>query len=94
MVAMGIVAFILPQFSTAYLGTLANRHLVLEASHEHADGTPLLGLGSAPTRYETAAFTSATIFFSTAGVHSVSAYDVGQIGPSSRLAASSNPSVA
>ena len=44
--------------------------------------------------YEAAAFTSATIFFSTAGVHSVSAYDVGHIGPSSRFAASSNPSVA
>src|SRR5215216_4819974 len=46
------------------------------------------------TRYEAAAFTSATTFFSTAEVHSVSAYDVGHIGPSSRLAASSNPSVA
>jgi hypothetical protein len=44
--------------------------------------------------YEAAAFTSATILFSTAGVHSVSAYDVGHIGPSSRFAASSNPSVA
>ncbi len=62
--------------------------------HEHADGVRRLGLGSAPTRYEAAAFTSATTFVSTAGVHSMSAYDVGHIGPSSRLAASSNPSVA
>jgi hypothetical protein len=45
-------------------------------------------------RYEAAAFTSDTTFFSTAGVHSMSAYDVGHIGPSSRFAASSNPSVA
>jgi len=44
--------------------------------------------------YEDEAFTSATTFFSTAGVHSVSAYDVGHMGPSSSMAASSNPSVA
>ena len=45
------------------------------------------------SRYFTAAFTSATTFFSTAGVHAVRAYDVGHIGPSSKLAASSKPSV-
>ena len=51
----------------------------------------LIGIGA---RYEAAVLTSATTFFSTAGVHSVSAYDVGHIGPSSRIAASSKPSVA
>jgi mRNA-degrading endonuclease toxin of MazEF toxin-antitoxin module len=62
-------------------------------TRERADGV-LLRLGSEPTRYEAAAFNSATTFFSTAGVHSVSAYDVGHIGPSSSFAASSKPSVA
>jgi RIO kinase 1 len=40
-----------------------------------------------------AAFTSSAIFFSTAGLHSCSAYDTGQISPSSRCAASWNSRV-
>ena len=70
-----------------------------DTSSDHRPDGRVAGAGalvrrSRPMGYEAAAFTSATIFFSTAGVHSVSAYDVGHNGPSSRFAASSNPSVA
>ena len=42
---------------------------------------------------EIAAFTSSTTFFSTAGLHFLSAYDTGHMSPSSRFAASWKPRV-
>ena len=42
---------------------------------------------------ETAAFTSSATFFSTMGLHFLSAYDTGHTSPSSRLAASWKPRV-
>ena len=44
--------------------------------------------------HPTALLTSATTFFSTAGVHSTIANTTGHIGPSSSVAASSNPNIA
>ena len=46
-----------------------------------------------PPAQDTAAFTSAMTFFSTAGLHLLSANDTGHRSPSSRLAASWKPSV-
>ena len=48
---------------------------------------------SLPFSQEMAAFTSATTFFSTAGLHVLSAYDAGHMSPSSRFAESWKPSV-
>jgi hypothetical protein len=45
------------------------------------------------TGLETAAFTSSTTVFSTAGLHLMRANDAGHMSPSSRFAASWNPSV-
>ena len=45
------------------------------------------------TGQETAAFTSSTTFFSTAELHPCRAYDIGQMSPSSRFAASWKPRV-
>jgi len=42
---------------------------------------------------EIAVFTSSTIFFSTLGLHFVSAYDTGHMSTSSRFAASWKPKV-
>jgi len=49
--------------------------------------------GRAGCGQETAACSSSTIFFSTAGLHFCSAYDTGQMSPSSRLAESWNSRV-
>ena len=49
--------------------------------------------GERDTGQETAAFTNAATFFSTAELHFLSAYDTGHPSPSSRLAASWKPRV-
>ena len=49
--------------------------------------------GGCGTGQEIAAFTSSATFFSTMGLHFLSAYDTGHTSPSSRFAASWKPRV-
>ena len=88
-----------PRLSSVLAGVLAAGVMLAVGRLRRLTPKPLYAMtmralrGGCGTGQEIAAFTSSATFFSTVGLHFLSAYDTGHTSPSSRFAASWKPRV-